>query len=152
MFYFYHLYPLQCAVEDYELIGPLQYNGKDNRSVTHDQVHIFPLINVHHFSAHVKEEDWRTYFTSYSHTQTLIYLMILQIWVLHSIDGQFLKCYTHFIFILCAQCAHYKLWHHHIKLPWVNLVDPRLGQEQNLHYVVTRLKMSQQPSGDFLLY
>ena len=53
---------------------------------------------------------------------------------------------------LCAQCAHYKLWHHHIKLPWVNLVDPRLGQEQNLHYVVTRLKTSQQPSGDFLLW
>ena len=29
----------------------------------------------------------------------------------------------------------------------MNLVDPRLGQEQNLHYVVTRLKTSQQPSG-----
>ena len=53
-----HLYPLQCAVEDYELIGPPQYKGKDN--TTSDSSIFFPLINVHHFPAHVKEEDWRT--------------------------------------------------------------------------------------------
>ena len=56
LLYFYHLYPLQCAVEDYELIGPPNTMVRITR-LTHDQVHIFPLINVHHFPAHVKEED-----------------------------------------------------------------------------------------------
>ena len=50
----HHLHLLPCTVEDYDLIGPKEYNGKDN--TTSDKVHIYPLINVHHFHAHMQQK------------------------------------------------------------------------------------------------